>query len=218
MSAIVSELPLDSAMVDDDGIDWGQFISRCAPGEAPQSDVVVRGFDSRTGGPTVWRECVMKSLLGMLVLVGCGVDAEGWSEQAVRTVFTDGIPDAGAIWTQDAATGWGLLMGGVNFNVQVQGGDTFRTSYIRDNANSCYLCIDGNAVAMMYVVYRNNTFVEVLSEAVSNGDGVQRLYGIQQTRALQTGERLVVRFTTVFVQPPAQPRTSLIQPPHLVLE
>lgn len=158
------------------------------------------------------------SVIVWLVAIGCGTEVEAWSEQAVRLTFADGVPDAGAIWIQDQATGWGLLMGGVNFEVQVQVGDTMRVSYITDNNNSCYLCIDGNAVAMMYVVYRGNTYVEVLSEAVSDGDGIQRLYGIQQTRALQTGERLVVRFTTVFVRPPAQPRTSLIQPPHLVGE
>jgi hypothetical protein len=162
----------------------------------------------------------MSKILGFaaMLVMGCSTAMEDAATGALSDVsysFSDGIPTPPSTWTMDPDTGWGNLVGAVDFPVRTPVGSTLPEvlSFITDNANSCSLCADGDTVAMMYVSTHDNSFT-VLSEVLSLSDGVERLYGIATDHVVQPGETITIRFNTLFTFQPANPRTSLIQPPH----
>lgn len=152
----------------------------------------------------------------LMWVAGCAEPGPRLGEQVamsgINTRFEDGIPDPGSTWIRDPATGWGWLDGAVNFEVHNLVGDTTVFSYIRDNANTCVYCADGNSVIMMYVAYQGRVSTMV-SETPSEGDGIGRYYSVQELPH-PPADKVVVRYSTSYVFRPEGGRLSLVQPPR----
>lgn len=66
---------------------------------------------------------------------------------------------------------------------------------IRDNAPSCYLCLDGNAVSMMLVSYVGPTWT-VLGSVDTDGSGAWQRVPLSVSHVVAADESLRVRFYT----------------------